>query len=190
MKLVFATHNKNKLKEAQALLPDTFEIISLDSLGCFSEIPETAETIEENAILKAQYVRQNYHLDCFADDTGLEVEALNGKPGVYSARYAGEDKNEQANNHKLLDALKGNPNRKAQFKTVIALDFKHRLYLFPGICKGTITREKRGTAGFGYDAVFQPDGSEKTFAQMNLDEKSALSHRGMAFRDLLYFLTK
>jgi XTP/dITP diphosphohydrolase len=189
MKLVFATHNKNKLKEVQALLPGSFQLISLDELGCFTEIPETAETIEGNAVLKADFVTQRYNLDCFADDTGLEVEALNGKPGVYSARYAGEEKNDEANIQKLLNELKGNANRSAQFKTVIALNFNSRQYLFPGICEGKITEEKRGTGGFGYDAVFQPDGSDKTFAEMNLKEKSAISHRGMAFRDLIDFLS-
>ena len=189
MKLVFATHNKNKLKEVQALLPASFQLISLDELGCFTEIPETAETIEGNAILKANFVTQTYNLNCFADDTGLEVEALNGKPGVYSARYAGEEKNDEANIQKLLNELEGNANRNAQFKTVIALNLNDRQYTFPGICKGKITVEKRGTGGFGYDAVFQPDGSEKTFAEMNLEEKSAISHRGMAFRDLIYFLS-
>ena len=189
MKLVFATHNKNKLKEAQALLRDSFQLMSLDELGCFTEIPETAETIEGNAVLKADFVTQTYNLDCFADDTGLEVEALSGKPGVYSARYAGEEKNDEANIQKLLEELEGNANRKAQFKTVIALNLKDRQYMFPGICKGKITREKRGTDGFGYDAVFQPDGIDKTFAEMNLEEKSAISHRGMAFRDLIDFLS-
>jgi XTP/dITP diphosphohydrolase len=189
MKLVFATHNKNKLKEVQALLPDTFELISLDEIGCHTEIPETAETIEENAALKADFVTQTYSLNCFADDTGLEVDALNGEPGVFSARYAGEEKNDEANIQKLLKELEGKENRKAQFKTVVALNLNDRHYLFPGICKGIITRKKRGAGGFGYDAVFQPNGSEKTFAEMNLEEKSALSHRGIAFRDLIDFLS-
>lgn len=189
MKLVFATHNKNKLKEVQALLPDTFQLISLDELGCFTEIPETAETIEENAVLKANYVAQTYNLDCFADDTGLEVEALNGKPGVYSARYAGEEKNDEANIEKLLKDLQGKANRHAQFKTVVVLNINDRQYMFPGICKGILTSEKRGTGGFGYDAVFQPNGSEKTFAEMDLEEKSVVSHRGIAFRKLIDFLS-
>ncbi len=189
MKLVFATHNKNKLKEVQALLPDSFQLISLDELGCFTEIPETAETIEGNAVLKADFVTQTYNLNCFGDDTGLEVEALNGKPGVYSARYAGEEKDDEANIQKLLNELEGNANRNAQFKTVIALNLNDRQYMFPGICKGKITGDKRGTDGFGYDAVFQPDGSDRTFAEMNLEEKSAISHRGMAFRDLIDFLS-
>lgn len=189
MKLVFATHNKNKLKEVQALLPDTFELISLDEIGCHTEIPETAETIDENAALKAKYVKDVYNLDCFADDTGLEVDSLNGEPGVFSARYAGEEKNDEENIQKLLKELEGKENRNAQFKTVIALNLNDRQYLFPGICKGTITREKRGAGGFGYDAVFQPNGSEKTFAEMDLEEKSAVSHRGIAFRDLINFLS-
>ena len=189
MKLVFATHNKNKLKEIQALLPDSFQLMSLNELGCFTEIPETAETIEENAVLKAEFVKQNYNLDCFADDTGLEVDALNGAPGVFSARYAGEEKNDEANIQKLLKDLKGKKNREAQFKTVIALYIKDKHYLFTGICKGIITMDKKGTAGFGYDAVFQPIGSDKTFAEMNQEEKSAISHRGNAFRKLIDFLS-
>ena len=138
--------------------------------------------------MKANFVTQKYNLDCFADDTGLEVEALNGKPGVYSARYAGEEKNDEANIQKLLNELTGNANRKAQFKTVVALNFNNRQYLFPGICKGQITEEKRGTGGFGYDAIFQPEGNDKTFAEMNLEEKAVISHRGKAFRDLIDFL--
>lgn len=189
MKLVFATHNQNKLKEIQALLPDTFELISLNDIGCTTEIPETAETIDENAVLKAQFVRKKYNLDCFADDTGLEVEILNGEPGVFSARYAGEEKNDEANIQKLLHVMKGIENRNAQFKTVIALILNNRQYNFTGICKGTITTEKRGDMGFGYDAVFQPTGSDKTFAEMNLEEKSAISHRGIAFRELIDFLS-
>jgi len=189
MKLVFATHNKNKLKEVQALLPDSFQLISLDELECFTEIPETADTIEGNAVIKADFVTQTYNLDCFADDTGLEVDALNGKPGVYSARYAGEEKNDEANIEKLLNELEGNSNRNAQFKTVVALNLNDRQYIFPGICKGIITREKRGSGGFGYDAVFQPNGSDKTFAEMNMEEKSAISHRGIAFRELINFLS-
>lgn len=189
MRLVFATHNKNKLKEVQALMPKTIEILSLDDIGCFEDIPETAETIDENAILKADYVKTKFNLDCFADDTGLEVAALNGAPGVYSARYAGEGKNNEENITKLLKELEGQENRRAQFKTVIALNLEEHQFLFLGVCKGTILKEKRGTDGFGYDSIFQPDGYNKTFAEMSLEEKAAISHRGIALRDLIEYLS-
>ncbi len=190
MKLVFATHNLNKLKEVQALIPSTVDLLSLADIGCHEEIPETAETIDENAILKADYVSEKYNYDCFADDTGLEVEALDGKPGVYSARYAGEGKNKEDNIDKLLSELKGEENRRARFKTVIALNLDGYQYLFSGICPGEITMKRRGSKGFGYDAVFQPDGSYKTFAEMNMEEKAALSHRGIALRKLTKHLSK
>lgn len=189
MRLVFATHNKNKLEEVRALVPSTIELLSLDDIGCFEEIPETAETIEENAILKADHVKLHFRFNCFADDTGLEVDALDGKPGVYSARYAGEGKNNEDNIDKLLIELKDKENRKARFKTVIALNLDEHQFLFQGICTGVITRERRGNKGFGYDAVFQPDGSSKTFAEMNMDEKAALSHRGIALRELTDYLS-
>lgn len=190
MKLIFATHNKNKLKEVQALMPESIELLSLDDIGCFEDIPETADTIDGNAILKADYVMEHYRQDCFADDTGLEVEALNGAPGVYSARYAGEDKSSEDNVSKLLEELEGKETRRAQFKTVIALNLDGHQYLFQGICTGTITREIRGAKGFGYDPVFQPDGSDKTFAEMSLEEKAVMSHRGIALRDLIEYLSK
>jgi XTP/dITP diphosphohydrolase len=190
MKLIFATHNKNKLKEVQALMPETIQLYSLDDIGCFEEIPETADTIDGNAILKADYIMENYRQDCFADDTGLEVEVLDGAPGVYSARYAGEGKNSEDNVQKLLKELQGEENRRAQFKTVIALNLDGHQYLFQGICTGRITHERRGDQGFGYDPVFQPDGSDKTFAEMSLEEKSVISHRGIALRDLIEYLSK
>ncbi|MCM4161161.1 non-canonical purine NTP diphosphatase [Antarcticibacterium flavum] len=190
MKLIFATHNKNKLQEVQALMPQSIELLSLDDIGCFEEIPETADTIDGNAILKADHIKEHYRLDCFADDTGLEVEALHGAPGVYSARYAGEGKSNEDNVQKLLEELKDEDNRRAQFKTVIALNLHDHQFLFQGICTGTITREKRGDKGFGYDPVFQPDGSNKTFAQMSMEEKAILSHRGKALRDLIEYLSK
>lgn len=190
MKLVFATHNDNKLEEVKSVMPGYLKLLSLNDIGCYEEIPETAETIDENAILKADYVRERYGFDCFADDTGLEVEALHGEPGVYSARYAGEEKNNEANIEKLLKKLKGSTNRKAQFKTVIAVNMNDHQYLFTGICKGTITEERRGNKGFGYDAVFQPEGYDKTFAEMTLDEKSAISHRGIALRYFRDYLSK
>ena len=190
MKLVFATHNKNKLIEVKALLPHYIELLSLDDIGCTEEIPETADTIEGNAILKAEHVRHRYGYDCFADDTGLEVDALGGEPGVFSARYAGEGKNDQANLTKLLDKLEGKKNRKAQFKTAIALNLNDNQNLFTGICKGEIIAEKRGDQGFGYDPVFVPQGFTKTFAEMSLNEKSEISHRGIAFKELITYLSK
>lgn len=190
MNLVFATHNLNKLREIQALVPAEIKLISLEDIGCHEEIPETAETIEENAILKANYVKELYSLDCFADDTGLEVEALDGRPGVYSARYAGEGKNNEDNIDKLLLELKDETNRRARFKTVIALNLDDQQFLFPGICNGVITSERRGNKGFGYDAVFQPDGSTKTFAEMEMGEKAVFSHRGIALKKLTKYLSK
>ena len=188
MKLVFATNNKNKILEVQQMLPPTIEIISLESIGCFEEIPETAATIEENAIMKANYVTEKYSCECFADDTGLEVDALNGAPGVFSARYAGEQRNSDDNMNKLLEALADETNRKAQFKTVIALNLKGKQHLFTGIAKGEITLEKTGNQGFGYDPIFKPEGYEATFAQLSLEEKGAISHRGIAMAQLINFL--
>jgi XTP/dITP diphosphohydrolase len=188
MKLVFATNNKNKILEVQQLLPSTIEIISLESIGCFEEIPETADTIEENAIMKANYVTQKYGYNCFADDTGLEVEALNGAPGVFSARYAGEQRNSEDNMNKLLEELNNKTNRNAQFKTVITLNLNGEQHLFTGIAKGKITLEKTGNQGFGYDPIFQPEGYEVTFAQLSLAEKSLISHRGKATEQLIAFL--
>ena len=188
MKLVFATNNKNKILEVQQLLPPTIEIVSLESIGCLEEIPETADTIEGNAIMKANYVTQKYGYDCFADDTGLEVEALNGAPGVYSARYAGEQRNAEDNMNKLLDSLSNETNRKAQFKTVIALNSNGQQHLFTGIAPGKITLERAGNQGFGYDPIFQPEEFEATFAQLSLEEKGAISHRGKATALLIAFL--
>lgn len=188
MKLVFATNNKNKIIEVQQMLPPTIEIISLESIGCFEEIPETADTIEENAIMKADYVTQKYGYDCFADDTGLEVEALNGEPGVFSARYAGEQRNSDDNMNKVLKLLTDKSNRKAQFKTVIALNIGGKKHLFTGIASGEITLEKTGNQGFGYDPIFKPEGFNLTFAQLPLEEKGAISHRGKATAQLIAFL--
>ncbi len=190
MELVFATHNKNKLKEIKFLLPHYIKLLSLDDIGCTEEIPETADTIEGNAILKAEHVKHRYGYNCFADDTGLEVEALNGEPGVLSARYAGDDKNDAANLRKLLSKLENNDNRKAQFKTAIALNLNDRQNLFTGICKGEIIKESRGDKGFGYDPIFKPNDFEKTFAELSLTEKSKVSHRGKAFRELIAYLSK
>ena len=188
MKIVFASNNKNKIQEIQSMLPDTIQIVSLESIGCFEEIPETADTIEGNAILKANYITQKYGFDCFADDTGLEVEALNGEPGVYSARYAGEQRNADDNMNKLLEELLDKPNRNAQFKTVIALNLKEKQYLFEGIASGEITLEKKGTGGFGYDPIFKPTNYDETFAELSLTVKNEISHRGKATKTLLEFL--
>ena len=188
MKLVFATNNKNKILEVQQLLPESIEIISLESIGCFEEIPETADTIEGNAILKANYVTQKYGYNCFADDTGLEVDALNGEPGVFSARYAGEKCSSEDNMNKLLESLGEATNRTAQFKTVIALNLNGRQYLFTGIAKGEITLKKIGNQGFGYDPIFKPEGYSRTFAQLSLEEKGQISHRGKATELLIDFL--
>jgi XTP/dITP diphosphohydrolase len=188
MKLVFATNNKNKILEVQQLLPATIEIISLESIGCFEEIPETADTIEENAIMKANYITEKYGYDCFADDTGLEVAALNGEPGVYSARYAGEQRDAEDNMNKLLQNLENKTNRKAQFKTVIALNLNGKQQLFTGIASGEITLEKSGNQGFGYDPIFKPEGYNLTFAQLSMEEKGIISHRGKATEQLIDFL--
>jgi len=188
MKLVFATNNKHKIEEVQQMLPASIEIISLESIGCLEEIPETADTIEGNAIMKANYIKDKYGYDCFADDTGLEVEVLNGAPGVYSARYAGEQRNSDDNMNKLLDALSAVTDRKAQFKTVIALNLNGKQHLFTGIAKGQITLEKSGNQGFGYDPIFKPEGFKVTFAQLSLEEKAAISHRGKATAQLIAFL--
>jgi len=190
MKLVFATHNKNKLQEVQALFPENITLLSLDDIGCFEEIPETADTIDGNAILKANFVKEHYQMDCFADDTGLEVKSLNGEPGVFSARYAGVKKDNEANINKVLTNLEGKENREARFKTVIALNLNDHELLFTGICEGIILKEKKGEQGFGYDPVFQPNNSNKSFAEMDLSEKSKLSHRGKALQYLLEYLAK
>jgi XTP/dITP diphosphohydrolase len=188
MQLVFASNNKNKIKEIQILLPPTIELLSLEAIGCHEEIPETANTIEGNAIQKANYVTEKYGYNCFADDTGLEVEILNGEPGVYSARYAGEQKDSNDNMDKLLDNLKDKNNRNAQFKTVICLNLDGQQHLFTGIIKGQITEKKVGTNGFGYDPIFVAEGYDKTFAELTLEEKSTISHRGLAVRQLVDFL--
>lgn len=190
MKLVFATNNKNKILEVQQLLPSSIEIISLESIGCFEEIPETADTIEGNAIMKANYITEKYGYDCFADDTGLEVDALNGEPGVFSARYAGEQRNAEDNMTKLLMALSSKSDRSAQFKTVIALNLNGEQHLFTGIAQGEITLERTGDQGFGYDPIFKPMGFTKTFAQLSLEEKGGISHRGKATTLLIDFLKK
>ncbi|MCB0457455.1 MAG: non-canonical purine NTP diphosphatase [Flavobacteriaceae bacterium] len=189
MQLVFATHNLHKFKEVQILLPKHIQLLSLHDIDCHEDIPETAETIEENAILKAEYVKSHFGYDCFADDTGLEVKALHGAPGVYSARYAGEAKNPEANIQKLLKEMEGVVHRDARFKTAIALTLLGRQNLFLGICEGAITTSPHGEKGFGYDPVFQPNGFQKTFAEMSLTQKSEIGHRGKAMRELIQYLS-
>jgi XTP/dITP diphosphohydrolase len=190
MQLVFASNNQNKIKEIQQLLPSSIEILSLEAIGCHEEIPETANTIEGNAILKANYVTQKYGYNCFADDTGLEVAALNGEPGVYSARYAGEQRDAEDNMNLLLENLAGQSNRTAQFKTVIALNLNGQQQLFTGIAKGKITTEKSGNQGFGYDPIFQPEDFQETFADLTLEIKNKISHRGKATQLLITFLSE
>lgn len=186
--IVFATNNKNKLREIREIMSDLYEVLSLDDIGCHEEIVEDADTIEGNAKIKADFVTNKYHVDCFADDTGLEVEALNGAPGVYSARYAGEHCSYQDNVNKMLNAMKGKTNRKAAFRTVIALNLEGKSYTFEGRCDGQIIESQRGTDGFGYDPIFMPDGFNQTFAEMSHEEKNAISHRGRATRKLIDFL--
>ena len=188
MQLVFASNNPNKIKEIQQLLTNSIQILSLESIGCYEEIPETADSIEGNAILKANYITLKYGYDCFADDTGLEVDSLDGEPGVYSARYAGEQKDANDNMNKLLENLSDKENRKAQFKTVVALNLDGKQHLFTGICKGEITLEKSGNQGFGYDPIFKPEGFNETFAELSMDIKNQISHRGKATEKLIHFL--
>lgn len=212
MKIVFATNNQHKLDEIRSILGNGFEIVSLNDIGCYEDIPETGKTLEENALQKAQYVYEHYHVNCFADDTGLEVDALNGAPGVYSARYASMDNlnnqsnqnnqmshDSEANMTKLLHELENNNNRKARFRTVIALIEKKdvcpcgctsikKVSQFEGIVEGEIIRERRGGEGFGYDPIFQPDGYDKTFAELGMDIKNTISHRARATQKLAEYL--
>ena len=190
MQLVFASNNKNKIKEIQSLLPSDIQILSLEDIGCFEDIAETAKTIEGNAILKADYVTKKYGYDCFADDSGLEVNALNGAPGVISARYAGEQKNDQDNMNKLLSDLELLSDRSANFKTVIVLNLNGKQELFTGKILGKITLQKKGSNGFGYDPIFQPDGFSDTFAQLLFEEKGLISHRAKAVAQLIAYLKK
>jgi XTP/dITP diphosphohydrolase len=190
MKLIFATHNQNKFKEVASMIPKHIELLSLKDIGCTEDIEETSDTIEGNALLKAKYVKENYQIDCFADDTGLEVTSLNGEPGVYSARYAGPDNEADANMSKLLSNLKGISSREAQFKTAIALTMHNSETLFFGICEGEITQSRQGDGGFGYDPIFKPNGFDKTFAEMTLAEKAEIGHRGKAMRKLINYLSE
>jgi XTP/dITP diphosphohydrolase len=187
-KLVVATNNAHKLEEISAILGNEMELLSLKDIGCEADIPETADTLEGNARQKARYIYENYQLDCFADDTGLEVEALDGAPGVFSARYAGNGHDSEANMQKLLRELEGKQNRKAQFRTAICLMMGGEEYLFEGIVKGEIIEEKRGSAGFGYDPIFVPEGFDKTFAELGNEVKNTVSHRALAVEKLCRFL--
>ena len=188
MKLVFATNNLNKLKEVQEMLPDSIELLSLKDINCFDEIEETETTLEGNAQLKANHITNKFGFNCFADDTGLEVESLEGKPGVYSARYAGLPAHDRNNMNKVLTQLEHKSNKKAQFRTSIALNLNGEKFLFEGICKGEITKVKKGENGFGYDPIFEPIGFDKTFAEMTSEEKNTISHRAIAIQKLVTFL--
>lgn len=189
-KLVFSTNNEHKLEEVRAKLGKYYQIISLKDLGDDTDVPETGDTLEENAMIKADYLWNTYQVNCFADDTGLEVEALDNAPGVYSARYAGEHKSSEDNVAKLLKELEGKENRRARFRTVIALIMGGKRYLFEGKIEGTITTSPKGTSGFGYDPVFQADGYDKTFAELTLEDKNNISHRAKAVEQLVLFLRK
>ncbi|WP_299254486.1 non-canonical purine NTP diphosphatase [uncultured Lacinutrix sp.] len=188
MQLVFATNNLNKLKEVQSLIPDHIKLLNLKDIGCFEDVPETQNTIEGNAIQKAEYIKEHYGYDCFADDTGLEVEALNNEPGVFSARYAGPQRDANDNMDLLLNNLKEKTNRNAQFKTVVSLHLNGELKTFTGICKGEIILDKKGNQGFGYDPIFMPNGYTETFAEIDLKLKNEIGHRGKAVALLVEFL--
>lgn len=188
MKICFATNNQHKIAEVQAIVGNQFELVSLAEIGCLEELPETGNTLEENSAQKAEYVWHKYQIPCFADDSGLEVEALANAPGVYSARYAGLPKNDEKNIALLLQNLQNQPNRKAQFRTCITLITAKGKWQFEGIVKGEILQEKRGSGGFGYDPVFLPEGYKQTFAEMSMQDKNAISHRAIAVRKLANFL--
>ncbi len=189
-KLVFATNNPHKLKEIKAILGDKIEILSLSDINCHADIPETSDTLEGNARQKSLYIYEHYGMDCFADDTGLEVESLNGAPGVYSARYAGDGHDSQANMRKLLDEMKEKNNRRARFRTVISLIEKGEEQQFEGIVRGEILRETRGNSGFGYDPIFKPEGYEETFAELGNEIKNKISHRARAVNELCKYLSE
>ncbi|MFK8045025.1 MAG: non-canonical purine NTP diphosphatase [Crocinitomicaceae bacterium] len=189
MTIVFATQNQNKVKEIQRLMPDNILVKSLKDINCFDDIPETDHTLKGNASLKSNYVFTHFKTNCFADDTGLEIEELNGEPGVKSARYASEhEKSDDKNMAKVLAKLEGKTNRKARFRTVISLQLSGKEHLFEGICTGSISFEKSGTDGFGYDPIFVPEGQNRSFAEMTVDEKNKISHRGRAIQKLVEFL--
>ena len=186
--LVFATNNEHKLTEVREIIGGSFRVLSLKDIGCFYDIPETADTLEGNALLKAQYVKQKYGFDCFADDTGLEIPSLNNAPGVYSARYAGEAKDSKSNMRKVLCELQNQTDRSARFRTVIALITDEEEYLLEGVVEGSIIHEARGEAGFGYDPIFVPQGYTQTFAELGIEVKNAISHRAEAIRKLKHLV--
>ena len=188
MKFVFATNNTHKLEEIRRMLRGSHQIVSLAEIGCHEDIPEEQDTLEGNALQKARYIKQHYGYDCFADDTGLEIDALGGRPGVYSARYAGEAKDSEANMRKVLAEMQGHSDRRARFRTVIALILGNEEHLFEGKVEGEILTARQGSAGFGYDPVFRPDGYDRSFAEMDPDTKNSISHRGEATRKLAAFL--
>ncbi len=187
MKLLFATANQNKAKEIKAMLPSTIELLTLADIDVQEDVPETSNTIEGNAVQKANYITDKFQLNCFADDTGLEIEALNGEPGVKSARYAGNERSDEANIELVLSKLDGQKNRAARFKTIIALNLDGEQLIFEGIVNGTIRKEKTGINGFGYDPIFEPENCGKTFAEMSLVEKNSFSHRARAFSKMIEF---
>lgn len=189
MKICFATNNAKKIEEVKAALGDDFEIVSLQDIGCHEELPETGDTLDYNAFEKARFVKTHYGVDCFADDTGLEVDALDGAPGVYSGRFAGEPRSDERNIELLLEKMKGKIDRKARFRTVIALILNGGEFAFEGIAEGEIIPEKVGSGGFGYDPVFKPIGFDRTFAELSLSEKNEISHRGKAVKALISFLS-
>ena len=186
-KIVFATHNQNKLKEVREIAGDWLDILSLEDIGCQEDIPETADTLEGNALLKATYVKENYGYDCFADDTGLEIKSLNNEPGVYSARYAGDACRAEENVKKVLRLMENESDRKARFRTVIAVIYEGESHIFEGRIEGSITREKKGTSGFGYDPIFMPEGYTVTFAEMGNVIKNQISHRALAMKQFTDF---
>ncbi|MBN1113013.1 MAG: non-canonical purine NTP diphosphatase [Bacteroidales bacterium] len=188
--LIFATNNNHKLTELRAAVNKSFILKSLSDIGFNEDIPEPFDTLEDNALAKVRYLHESYKINCFADDTGLEIEALNGAPGVFSARFAGDQKDSEANMQKVLDLLHGVDNRKARFRTVIALNYDNKEYLFEGVVNGKIIKERTGDMGFGYDPIFVPDGFDTTFAQMDIDVKNQISHRGRATAKLIEFLNK
>lgn len=190
MKIVFATNNENKVKEISSILPENWEIVSLKTIGLFEEIPETQNTLEGNALQKARFVQEKTGVDCFADDTGLEVKAMNNEPGVYSARYAGDDRNDDRNIEKVLNKMENANDRSARFRTVIALILNGEEHQFEGIVEGQIVNEKRGSNGFGYDPIFEPENSGKTFAEMTMSEKNDCSHRARAFDKMAAYLSE
>jgi XTP/dITP diphosphohydrolase len=189
MKICFATNNSKKIEEVRAALGEEFEIVSLQDIGCHEELPETGETLDHNAFQKARYVKENYGVDCFADDTGLEVDSLAGAPGVYSGRYAGEPRSDERNIELLLTNLKGQQARNARFRTVIALILEGEEYKFEGMAAGEILEKKIGLGGFGYDPIFRPEGFEQSFAELTMAEKNEISHRGKAVKALIEFLS-